>query len=1584
MANFIGTTGADILDANTSGADLVSGGAGNDTLVYEFAKAGGADRYYGGTNTDVLELRFTQAEWDGLSSATKASITAMKSAIAAATKTNGAVSAGKSFGTLDFGGGKTVTVYEVESLKLMIDGVESDGTTPAPNSPVVITSATATGNVVEDTTVKAAGTINFTDANLADAHLVGVTPVEGQTALGSFVLGAVNESATTAAGSVSWTYNLDNSSAAVQALAAGQVVTEKYLVSITDNKGSTVSQEVTITITGTYDAPVIQETDTGAVVEAGTGTPGVEAAAGKMPLDGLSAAAVWEVYTEDTQNGDGYNNGYEWGTFTITPKGQWKFTLDQAKADALAEGEELVLTFAVTATESGEASVRREVQITLTGSDDATKITAEAGADTTVVEAGGADNSIDDDAGASGKLTAVDPDDASVMFAAGTIKGTYGDLSIDADGNWGYALRNGDANVQALKDGQVVTDTVTVKATDGTTYALQITITGADDAASMSIVDTLTTLVDADGYLVNANGVQILDKNGDPQQVTIAQDKYDNLVHEAPGKDYTGKDNFVTSGKLSLVDPDGGSLLFHPLDAAERDDDLFIGSIAQGKYGSFTLNASTGEWTYTLDNSDEDTQALTGAEDPLADDIKDEVVIYSADGKSSQTITVYVKGADDGYSIIEADVDDGTKGYNTAVFEETTQDLDGDKKPDVDADGNVILVPDLEANGKLNAIDPDGDLTGNAPFAPVVLNGKYGKLEITDDQGTWTYTANTADEDTDPLKDSDGDKIVDNDVNIKSIERLAKGQVVTETFVIKTTDNAASYAINVRLTGANDKATLVNVITDADGKVTEADHNDTDGDATTLEATHSVTEAGGVNNAEPGVKVTSGVLKFKDADDGETGFATGTPATKAGLYGTFKLNATTGAWSYELDNAKANSLKANEVVQEKWEVTSKDGSKDVILVDVIGADDATTIAAATGGDYTVKEAGGINNAVKGDAAASGTLTIADPDGSAEDAEATFAQLFSTAGGEGDFDSKGVAKPVDETALVYSEPEAAASGKVWGQYGYFTFVADTGKWSYTLVDAAITGQAASTAVAANTNALAAGEKAMDVLRVYASNMSSYFDVKVNITGANDGATITNDVALADLVTQAPGFKKAVDDDSDPTTPMVAEPVTEALDLSGTLTVEDTDGGTAGAAVGFKPIAADANGNIAATYGSFKFDSTTGAWEYHLDPNDKDTRALLIGESATDKLSVTATDGTVYTINVKVNGANNAPEVLNDENGDPLVQVNGNGTITYTVADGDKGGKLTLQVVENGVTRDVTALTVNDGTVSTVKAATANSTVLYTGMMQVTDKTVGHDPAQLNTYLGMGTKNGDTIDSSAEDPSVGSLISGMDGNDTITTGAGTDYVSGGNGNDSITTDGGNDTILGDAGNDTIDAGDGDDRIVAGAGVDNLTGGAGADTFVFLTSATDFVKPTAAADVITDFTSGEDFLEFSKALLPTSLYLVKDAWDDVNAAAGKDGINEVYTALNKTLVDNQDGGTKVTIAKNGDVAGAWFRGDLTVSATGMVSAGLGTEDRFVFDASTGTLWYDADGSNKTAAVKVVDLGAGATLTADDIHFV
>uniref|UniRef100_UPI0028AA728A beta strand repeat-containing protein n=1 Tax=Rhizobium sp. TaxID=391 RepID=UPI0028AA728A len=104
--------------------------------------------------------------------------------------------------------------------------------------------------VIEDTKPTETGTINFIDVDLTDTHTVSVTSPQG--ALGSLVLGAVNESSLTAGGSVEWTYKLNE---AAQALKAGEIRTETYTVSISDGHGGVISKDVTVTITGTNDAP---------------------------------------------------------------------------------------------------------------------------------------------------------------------------------------------------------------------------------------------------------------------------------------------------------------------------------------------------------------------------------------------------------------------------------------------------------------------------------------------------------------------------------------------------------------------------------------------------------------------------------------------------------------------------------------------------------------------------------------------------------------------------------------------------------------------------------------------------------------------------------------------------------------------------------------------------------------------------------------------------------------------------------------------------------------------------------------------------------------------------------------------------------------------------------------------------------------------------------------------------------------------------------------------------------------------------------------------------------------------------------
>ena len=131
---------------------------------------------------------------------------------------------------------------------------------------------------------------------------------------------------------------------------------------------------------------------------------------------------------------------------------------------------------------------------------------------------------------------------------------------------------------------------------------------------------------------------------------------------------------------------------------------------------------------------------------------------------------------------------------------------------------------------------------------------------------------------------------------------------------------------------------------------------------------------------------------------------------------------------------------------------------------------------------------------------------------------------------------------------------------------------------------------------------------------------------------------------------------------------------------------------------------------------------------------------------------------------------------------------------------------------------------------------------------------------------------------------------------------------------------DRISGGAGNDTLNGGAGNDTLIGGAGNDSLTGGAGSDFFVFDTAP----NATTNKDTITDFLSGTDKIQLSKA---------------------------VMTALGSTL---------------GTLASGKFW-----SGAGVV-AGHDSDDRIVYNTTTGALYYDADGSGSGAAVQIALLGA------------
>lgn len=157
-----------------------------------------------------------------------------------------------------------------------------------------------------------------------------------------------------------WTYTLDNANSAVQALNAGQQLTDTFTVRSIDG----TARQVTVTISGTNDAAVISGDVTGAVVEAGSGNSGgTPTATGLLTnTDVDNAPNSFQAVATAAASDNGY------GSYTMAADGSWTYTLDNANAavEALEAGDTLTDTFTVY-TIDGTA---QQVAVTINGAAD--------------------------------------------------------------------------------------------------------------------------------------------------------------------------------------------------------------------------------------------------------------------------------------------------------------------------------------------------------------------------------------------------------------------------------------------------------------------------------------------------------------------------------------------------------------------------------------------------------------------------------------------------------------------------------------------------------------------------------------------------------------------------------------------------------------------------------------------------------------------------------------------------------------------------------------------------------------------------------------------------------------------------------------------------------------------------------------------------------------------------------------------------------------------------------------------------------------------------------------------------------------
>ncbi|MGE0286722.1 MAG: beta strand repeat-containing protein [Bradyrhizobium sp.] len=326
-------------------------------------------------------------------------------------------------------------------------------------------------------------------------------------------------------------------------LAEDETLTITYDVTVLDEHNVASTQAVTITVTGTNDAPVAVEDIVGGVVEAGhdaNNDPvlGVAIATGNVlandtDVDLTDTHAIISVAAGTVSNAVTGSAATQivgmYGTLTITADGSWTYTLDNDDPDtnALQQGAQVSDVFSYTQSDGHGGTSTATLTINITGTNDKPVANAApvAATDTNegdpVVEAGvnPGNTSFPGVASAEGNVLAndydVDTGDTKTVQSvsngttsnpvaglAGTqIAGTYGTLTIFADGSWTYALDNDNPATQALTQGESVADEFTYTMHDelGSTASatLSIAITGTND--SPTVAAALTDAADEGG-----------------------------------------------------------------------------------------------------------------------------------------------------------------------------------------------------------------------------------------------------------------------------------------------------------------------------------------------------------------------------------------------------------------------------------------------------------------------------------------------------------------------------------------------------------------------------------------------------------------------------------------------------------------------------------------------------------------------------------------------------------------------------------------------------------------------------------------------------------------------------------------------------------------------------------------------------------------------------------------------------------------------------------------------------------------------------------------------------------------------------
>ena len=353
-------------------------------------------------------------------------------------------------------------------------------------------------------------------------------------------------------GSIAWTYSI--SDGALDFLGANDVVTLTYTVQADDHNGGTTSQNVTITVSGTEDAPTLTSgTQAATITENADDATGENTAThtvsgavtfNDVDLSDLEASSITNTavsptlangYTLTTAQHDALVNAFSIGRAshdTVSGDGSiaWTYSISDGALDFLGANDVVTLTYTVQADDHNGGTTSQNVTITVSGTEDAPTLTSGTQAATVTEDrrpatgentddphrVGGGDVQRRRPVRPRGELDhqhrgqpdagqRLRPDHGAARRAGQRVldrPASHDTVSGDGSIAWTYSISDGALDFLGAND--VVTLTYTVQADDhngGTTSQnVTITVSGTEDAPTLtSGTQAATVTEDADG-----------------------------------------------------------------------------------------------------------------------------------------------------------------------------------------------------------------------------------------------------------------------------------------------------------------------------------------------------------------------------------------------------------------------------------------------------------------------------------------------------------------------------------------------------------------------------------------------------------------------------------------------------------------------------------------------------------------------------------------------------------------------------------------------------------------------------------------------------------------------------------------------------------------------------------------------------------------------------------------------------------------------------------------------------------------------------------------------------------------------------